>query len=783
MEERLINFTPYLKDLFINSENKEQEISEDLELNEDKIPAPLLKAYAKNVWDDNGVTARDVNNRHLELKYLHNYPDERYKAKTDWGKATYNKLTKQQAADLLGLKVTTKREVDGRRQVVEVGMDEPIPEKYDVTVDNNLISENLSNLRFLVDDGENSWSLIEYEYRTENGRGTETEQYFPIFRQSFPFKKLHDLGIETIDQHEDDDEVKITDIRGWKKAKSLYLAIKVADLIFETNEYDMARIRQPYENSDGRWTDADGNEIDLKLYNIRTYYYNLLLVSIYANYVKEVFEKNNIIPNDEDLSKFGGYVKQFLIFVNYLLVSDFTINLNTPIEDIISIIYDHTQDFTTILENGNYMESDIKNYIFDNNRNSTFAKVVGKSVANELASNFELVKKDADNFKKLNSNTTILTQKVKEIINKQLDKIPSSREADLFKKRVRNSWFSGNLNKDQRIKTPAEAQEINGMDFTPFDTFLSRSQTKKINPNDVYDTGSHSSSNVFSKINSSDYINAKKNYIASLNNLNKIKKLQAYYDDEEEYNEEYNEAKLAFLKAKAEYLGGEFNGQTYIGEKNKLKIKIKGYLDINDKEFINHWNKVAQHYNYLQSTFEKLLKLRNAARAITNYSKDTLINLYGNIDVDKLKELENRISEYEKEREDLQRNIQLRRQKIEELQRQIAEQEEYINQDNTNIEKAMQVIAECEKEKADNCGSMEEIIKKAYKQQDDLIKQSEELDNSLKAYKSKIGRKKQNSNNKQAKQIDDRLNTLFNVFKELSDEDPSEDDILSDEEE
>ena len=79
---------------------------------------------------------------------------------------------------------------------------------------------------------------------------------------------------------------------------------------------------------------------------------------------------------------------------------------------------------------------------------------------------------------------------------------------------------------------------------------------------------------------------------------------------------------------------------------------------------------------------------------------------------------------------------------------------------------------------------MEEIIKKAYKQQDELIKQSEELDNSLKAYKAKLGHKKITNNTKQTKEIDDRLNTLFNVFKELSNEnDPSEDDILSDEEE
>lgn len=725
---KYINAIPYLQELYAEQNSEQESVLEELDLIEDKIPADLLRAYKQN-WDTSVNRATDIN---VGYGPIHQISDHGQDFKDwDFGKAHYNKISKQEAVDLLNLKITSGR----GRNAVEVSINDPVPDNLAVSCPDDTAKRNINKLRFLLPGSDSSLALTEYEYREDRN------QFFPIYKQPFSYFAFEKNGIEPFNKPRMDYAPQGYGLKG------IYYAIKLSDVIYETDQYE-----HPLTvNSDLLL----GSQYILD--DCLTSYF---VMKALAPIFKKAFSKaeNLEIKNDK---------------LKYILNHDFNLNLDSPAEDFISVF--NSNDFLNLdryyLKTKERALSWLSDLHFDKQYEREFKQKIIPLAREEI----ENVFRTKDNLYELANKISIA----------YLDSIEDERVKNIWKRRKASS---GNAPIRKSIASNTENGNGNGENFTPYDTYA-QSNEKGAFPKNIFNqTGDHKKYDALRSADPSlpdqlyhiftEYKNLfgdkkerKIRYINSLNALNKLKKQKDYYEDEEEYNELLADVQARFDDAKQIYL------KETLWKIKDLQLKLLNGLD---QTYVKARQRVEVYLSTLQKEYAKILKLRDLSKDISSYSEKDFVDLYGSAQNKELIEkLEKKIEEQIKLREQILENIRKRQQRIEELRRQLEMEQEELNKANANIDEVDSTINQLTSEKDSIPSGIDDAIKQAYAEQRELDNETEDLINKVKEFKI---RKKKAPQNQNLKVLDNRVRDLVTFFNELKQDNPDEEDILSDDE-
>jgi len=766
------NIIPFLKKEYEKELSNDNFLDEDVDLFEDKIPKPLLKAYNRN-WDDNGTNmSRDIVSRYgVQRQFpdhaaIKNNNSNRHNINWDFGNAHYNKISKQEAADLLGMKIYSGKGKDK----VEISINDDIPEDLTIKLDIDKAKQNISKLRFLVKENKDDWRLTEFEYRSENAAGKKMDQFFPIYRDYFSSSKLDDIKI---DYRKTGPNARVKDFIAWNNSKTVYYAIKIADLIYETDEY---------EHTLG--IDRETRELLLRRYEpVLWGYFGMKVVNEY-------------------LTKFAN---KFDLDINSTitdLLNNHNIVINNTNRNLMSLLLD-TENLNKLS-----MDMDAKdllsivrkypvNMYWDTGYKSA-AKEIVTSILSELdsqqkswfeANYTDLMLSDLDGVRR-NDYSKLISDLQDEI----LKEIPDDRVRAIWTRRTKN---------DNRITTRL-GKKVNWNNnandgFHPYDDYVDNRANMSIS--DIPDTGDHKVSRGYGRSylgysGNDDDLNVKmvqlsnllrdrkkfkKRYILALNNYNQVKKQKELFNDDF-VDDELEVAKNNYLDAKAEYLGGKnSNGVEMLSlrdqiQKLKTQVISKIGYDANKNRI-----RIENFLNKLQTYYSKIIILRRLVKDISSYTKADFEKLYGFTNKKEFEELCKKMDDLVKTQKEKAEQLNSDKIRLENLKKELEELTNKIASEETDVSDILEQINTLQKEKGKLNRGIESSIKSAYQDQAEFAKLATKLDDEAKRYGK--GNKNGNAAKKDA---DDRLLKLIKEFSntpDMPDEEPDEDDILMDNEE
>jgi len=772
-----VDLLPILKKEYEKNEYVDTDddfLEESVELNEDKIPPQLYQAYKKSNFD----ISNDFSGSYgpAGQQPSKNLGGLRRNFKWDFGKCYYKELTKQQAVDLLQMKI-----YDGK---TEISINDPAPQNLKVSFEGNAAKENINKLRFLnkTYDG---WSLTEFEYRNEDSSGNEVEQFFPIYRASLPSEKFTDLGASPSSSKKQDwDELRINDIAGSKKPRAVYYMIKLADIIYETDEYS-----HPLDL-------ADVNTNSYNTYNygvLNNRVNNIFSAYIFDNYIKRLQKrfKDNIQDSDIEfiltdcINKFNYEEETFTAMVKDIFLNKYKLNIDMSTEDFIDI-YNSLPEY-------NY-------YSYRNMSENVFGRVVDAfseelqkydtKIGNWFSSNLkQMLLGELKNSKNYNYDKFVYA-----LQDQFLNKIEDKRVKQVWTRRIKNANPA-----TKRIFHNAGNGQLGAHDvnYTPYNTYNTNRQkiTSIVEP----DTGNHEINLNYINTDNHDIENKKNNYrnllrslksykanyINALNTYNKVKSEKIYFDNDE-YEEELKRAKALYLDAKANYIGGvNSNGQQVVGIINELK-KYKDLFK-NDVTATTYTDYTAQKLATLQTNYNKLLHLNNLISQISHYDETKLREIYGFENEKELLEIENKLREIQKRQEEKIKFIRESEEKLQELQRQMDELRNQINTSNTDLDEISKELTKINDEKKSINTGIDKSIIQSYDDQRRAENLYQAIADRVDDIKSKYKKNKKQPT-VQPTETDERFLKLIKTFTttpkaDIDDEKPEIDDILTDEDE
>ena len=778
-------------------EKVKDNLDSSIELNEDKIPRPLYRAYTRTHWNDNGTTrAQDVastygdRSQSPDHNVLKNNKDAGIRGRRnmlwDLGKAHFNKMSKQEAVDFLGMKIYKGRK---KSELEEISINDPIPEDFKIELTGDLAKNNINKLRFLVKSDSDDWKLTEFEYRAKvASSGKVIDQFFPIFRDYFQSSKLDQLGIPY--RSNGSTTARIKDLNDWSSINTVYYAIKLADLIYETDEYEHPLgLKNEYET----WlnnNDKLSQETRIKWY---------LSLGIINKYINKVCTKYNL-DKDTIVNNALRYAEDTAESVGLGFISKYGDELNNVSTDTLFKM------ITEVPANSFYLASNSFNYstkkIF-NDFLHTLSDEQRKWCINNLQQLFEA---DLAQLENMNVDNQLF-----EIQDLMLDELPDGRLKNVWVRRVHNDRIK-NTNKN-KSNQPVGAGLEGNVDFTPYNTYKNRSINVK--HKDIPDTGFHinpsTSISDYSRfdINSLDsntlqaikyYVEAlrnkgkyKRRYILAYNAYNEFKNQENYFasDDPEYYEKTLEYLKGKYLDAKANYIGGEnSSGEEITGIIEKIKKYEKSYRRELDEQAYRTNTLINNHLAYLQGSYKKLLILRKLIRDISAYTEEDFRTLYGFENKEEFDKIIDKLTDLLISKRNQEEAIVKFKQKISDLQQQLNSLLNDLGSAETNLDQLNAEITEVQKQREQLSTGIESSIRKAYKDQAEFNQLADNLDQDIRnhRYQDKKSANKINAMDPKKKEADDRLLDLIQEFgngnKDLAiDDEPSEDDILSDDDE
>lgn len=774
MKKRYFNLIPLLQQQYNEmSESLNEEV-----LEEDKIPAPLLKAYKVN-WRDryNIATEKQVGyGDDSDKVYPHHefFSDgkERYSSRWDFGKAYYNKISKQEAVDFLNLKIYSGK----GRSAEEISIDDPIPQELTVKCPDDTAQKNINKLRFLLPSTGEALALTEYEYREEK------HQFFPIYKQPFNPSVYDENNVTPFKDNRIDYAPKGYSLTG------VYYAIKFSELIYQTDEYD-----HPISDKSRSSFDYWGKNSVKSLTDFLRNYLTLQFIQKFDT----IFTENLSTYTNMETYQFDG-ITETAIKLNRADIK-LNCNLSSSTEDFVADInkvkeYDDSALYYLYHA---YSNSDLDRYL------DRYLSEVTDSVSEKDINKLDEVYKNQYTTEQTNLDNLLksnqLEQKASKMSQDRFDElIPQGRIKDLIGRRLRN----------EPRKQMAKAS-TNGQVYYPYGGWNSGRTNFKLNM--VKDTGRH---DIKGKIqdfeigngnddlkqmwrNLKDLYNSlnkrRKNYVAALKSLNQIKKNRDHYDSEEEYEEIYKNAYNQYLKAKALYVGGDYDDSEddpihSEGIIKKIKKLEDKFLYLADSDLQKHLSKVEKYYLALEEQYRKIMVFRNMIKDITTYTEEDFYALFGDDSNAKqlFDSLNARIEEFLNLNAQYRTRIQEKRNEIEELRARIAELENQIGDTENVIASNEKDIADLEKQKSEVDLSIDNLVAKAYEKQVELDSQVNQFLNNVNQIKRDFtGKDKTKQKNGSAKQLDTRVNDLLSFqanMEKPEQEMPDDDSILSDEE-
>ena len=820
--KRYEDLIPFLRKEYEESQ-VEEALTEDINLYEDKMPEPLAKAY-NITWNDsksggNRIDPYDMMGTYGDANQKPDHRDfsvaknNRKQSLWDYSKAYYNKLTKQEAADLLGLKVYTGKGKDKK----EISINDPIPDDVKLTYDVDLAMRNTNKLRFLIKDDKHTlrrnnrneikgWALTEYEFRTENTNGNAVTQFFPIYRDFFETSKATNLGVSWLANRGYDRWENAKQFSGWNGVKGIYYTIKLADLIYETNEYDYplgvpasSELLKNSEMISHMAFPGNATSVQTGIDNFLKSRFGLQVIINYLKFLKKNFDKNldlNNFLNNEVRSKlrWKNYILEDLYYVfEYLVREGKNLNINhTSAEEIFNLIENTPNPNNKILfsqyasQNAVNLDKDFMNVLLTflpNSDQNWFKADLEKAFTSELSniSNYNL-----DNI-------------IFEIEDKVIDNtIPNEKVKQVWTKRIHNSrWHT------QRASNtyPGANIQTANPNFSPYDRF--KSNRKEIKVPEVADTGWNlikgNTSNIIKYFNAEDIQNfnnyvqllkdklrVKQAYINALNRYNKLKKEQQYFDGDN-YDYALIDAKDELQRLKAEYLGGEdAEGNKIEGILKKIQ-KIKDTLIFNyDKDLAKTNTFIGNTYLGIQRNYKKLLEFRNVVSDISTYTDEEIENIYGIENKQQLEELQEKIDAAISQQKECMQRIQSTKDEIAQLEEQLKQLTASLADSEKDLEANTKEISDLNDEKNNLGGSLENSILKSYEDQDKFNNFADRLDNQIETYKAKLKKQDRKKKEEPKTETDERFFKLIREFARTPKHElpePDEDNILDDEEE
>ena len=366
-----------------------------------------------------------------------------------------------------------------------------------------------------------------------------------------------------------------------------------------------------------------------------------------------------------------------------------------------------------------------------------------------------------------------------------LDKIPDSRNKEIQVRRIKNSRKS-------TYRSYTGGSRIDVTDHTANDVFKDR--VKKVKVSDVPDTGAHGkgkNSNVdlpgyYSESNDierlaraynaeiSDLNAARKYYIINRNLYIKLKNEADYYDAEDPvYTQDLETRKGKFENARESY----FNQLT---EHKKLKKRIAYFCDKELNETVAYMEKF---YSFIEYSHKRLFDLRNTIKGISNYTQQELNSLYGNKGKERLDAINKEITEIILHQQQLADSVNATKAKIAELREQIARLEADVASAEGSIQADEEQVSTLLNERDSLSDNIDAAIEKSYEDQESLISVVTELTSMITKANLSSASSEAKKDNKHVLELANALKQDYiNAEEILSSDDPSEDDILQDDE-
>jgi len=753
-------------------------LQETLEL-EEQLPRDLAQAYKDTDWEAgwgkyNAMSSDAINKRYGTSQYApdHNLKNiSRRAAKWDLGKATYERISKQEAVDLLGMTIKEGDKV-GRRweNEHEISIDDPVPEgnRLHVTFENSGNSgaiQNIDKLRFLLPGKNGGYALTEFSYKaTYDRQGSKTNNYMPIFRQEFNSSVYDKYNIPRFAKGNRID---------WRKndvtydATMVYYAIKLSDVIYKTDEYEHPIENIAYDNI----ASLTDNLVTYLCYNEVYRYIKNLIENYYSSDNEKIDQAirllNNAMPGYQFLGSDitpNSSKEDLWEYIARLSTDD---ENDTSIDDFLELF---SSEYPVGTPNVVSLVDKIINNISSQLNDKQFKEQFNKYYRSEL-------EKKVNYIYKVEGNNN--PKKFEYIQDKLIDTLPDSRSKEIWSRRIKNSRKSSRL-------SYKGGSRLDPTDHTAAQTFASR--TNHITQSDIPDTGSHQSNK--RGLYYSDYSNAfddllsnynyalsrvrdlQKEYVETRNVYLKFKDEQAYYDNQEEYSNTLAQYKADMLSAKEDYI-------SMLEKKRQCEKDIAKVCDAELDKTVSY---MRDFYTFLQYNHEKLLSLRNTVKSISNYNESDLTLLYGNKGKERLDAIEKQISSLTENQVKLKTSAEEAKNKIEELKRQIAQLEQDVTSAEQLIKDNTSEIERLRAEESQLSDGIESAIVKSYEDQEKFTSTLRELTSMITNAKLKNASSKMNTDNQHALELSKELQSDVMELKDILDDDPDEEDILTDDE-
>lgn len=766
---------------------------------EDKIPPQLLRAYRQ---DYVAINPRDIHQPGA-LEYGSSYTDYRNKLShlvntttarnrittysrlqrggIDLGKATYNKLSKQETVDYLGLNIT----VDGH----ELGISDPFPYQQNnrgtiiwpnlsvtSSLPNNTLRKNLSNLRFIIKG-------VLYILQLD------ADGYVnPLQRTQIPADAFEDSGVpvkvagdggernprymhwHNYGNHADDARFE------GKSLNNVYVWIKLADEIFETNDMSIEIVASNTGSTAGL-------EIDKVMSSISSYYKGIMYLQYVLNNI-QMFK--NAPKNDSNSSYRDSYCEELLQAIDNLSANaKNTIKSVKTIEDLIPLLkiqidssrpggqlaFTHTISFEdesvqTAVKNASNIS--YFSYYYNNHTDSK-----GNTI-NDVQKEFNL-----DTYYGGASIKTI--SKVIDLVVKEIKADSpnlSDRSFELIRRAAeheKTNYNSSMFRKDQTSTSDVRVEKIPGEHkYTPYDYLNNNGKISNYTANDMIDTGSHRAQDMLL-----DLQNAKKELIRRQKYYNSVKQNNDTYDNDLDYEHDLEQAKNTLIAARDIYL-------------RYLTTFDKWYTH-SATTYENMLNNIQDQYvryqKQLQALYGKMRKISDSIHSLSTMNKQAILKTFGNQSGRSLEELQKAISECMQTIEDCNHQKNRIDEQIRDLQLRIVELTASKQAKDVEIEQKTKQIADINSEIASLSTTAEDALRKSYIARENLVKQGLQMDNVIDRFKQVHGitpATKQQATLKQdveqfLSEYDDLMDSAEITSKEETELDA--DDVLTDDEE
>lgn len=759
-----VNLIPMLKPK-LKGKNESLDSEQKMQLDEDKIPKDLYNAYMNSDWDPkynlaayktstygkNNLTAQH------DRDYKHTQNRRRSVKTWDFGKANYQKLTKQQTVDLLAMKIYEPYEETApngtvRKKYREITINDQIPENGDFKVTSTNESqaiENINKLRFLLPSDNDVPALVEYEYRPDK------KQYFPVYRQPFSRSVLDKFNINYFKFNRIDYAPNSASLKG------VYYAIKFADKIYETDEYEHYLNQHNIES----------------VAQIQSYLESSLAIKYVINQCINLINRSSL-TEDEKKEKIDNLSNTY---ENYYSIRGTKENFpelwdtNIDMNGIMGAVGHYIITLNTIIipNQGHRSTTDLLNKLIEgiNNKQITnsFNKYYKSDIERHLSNIF--------------NNTNSYTKIAYEIQDNMLDNIENDRERELYKRIYVNT-----RNRSYKKYTPTA--KLDNEDHEVLSKFLQG--LTEIHKMNIADTGDHDertgSDKYYIQYNmkesAKELINRyntifknlhkfKNDYIHALNEYNKLKKEQDYYSDLDEYNSLLDDYKRKYDTCKEAYF-------QLLNSKKDIELDLSRVVDDMSTKIATH---IEDYVRLLDLQHNRLFELRNQIKQISTYGEEELINIYGADGKAQFEKFQKMIDDLIQKQQKLEAEINTKRNKLEDLRQQVRQLESEIqNDEQLNSANAVE-IARLQNEQSEIKDGIDLAIEKSYIEQKQFIDDVDDIKKNILS-SSKLGSKSDkykeiiNNNKRTLELINSLKSDVINLGDEIPNE-PSEDDILS----